>query len=441
MNKSRICLLTLVLIGSLFMNSARAQQNPLAFTGARILPIGKPAINNGVLIIQQGKIIAVGDSTTRIPAQATVFSVKGKTIMPGFVDTHSHLGGPEGGDNSSALSPEARALDAINPTSDGFKKALAGGITTVNVMPGSGLLMSGQTVYLKMRVGNTIEDLLITNEKGVYGGMKMANGTNSIKTSAGYPGTRAKSASMVRELYLKAQEYQKKMEKAGTDSSKRPPRDLQLEPLVEVLNGKRVVHFHTHQANDILTAIRLQKEFGFRAVLHHVTEGWRVAKEIAAAGIPCSIISIDIPGGKKEAMNLTLRNGAVLDSAGVLVAFHTDDGIIDSRLFLRSAAMMVRGGMRSDKALEALTIAGARMLDLSSRVGSLEKGKDADFIILSDAPFLLHTIVEQTWVEGVKRFDISRPQDRALLLGGYDVYSPIRAENHHHDNEADNENQ
>lgn len=421
--------------------SVWAQRNPIAFTGARILPIGKPPIANGILLIENGKIVAVGDSGLAIPAQATIINVTGKTIMPGIVDTHSHLGGPEGGDNSSALSPEARALDAINPTSDGFKKALAGGITTVNIMPGSGLLMSGQTVYLKMREGNTIEDLLITNEKGVYGGMKMANGTNSIKSSAGYPGTRAKSASMVRELYLKAQEYKKKIDKAGADSSKRPPRDLQLEPLVEVLNGKRIVHFHSHQANDILTAIRLQKEFGFRVVLHHVTEGWRVAKEIAAAGIPCSIISIDIPGGKKEAMNLTLRNGAVLDSAGVLVAFHTDDGIIDSRLFMRSAAMMVRGGMPVNKALEALTIAGARMLDLSSRVGTLEKGKDADFIILSGAPFMLHTLVEQTWVDGVKRFDISRPQDKALLLGGYDVYSPIRAENHHHDNEADNENQ
>lgn len=413
--------------------AAQAQEKPVAFKGALIYTVAGAPIANGVLLVQNGKIISVGAAGTTIPANATVVDATGKVIMPGLVDSHSHLGGPEGGDASAALNPDARAMDAVNPTSDGFKKALAGGITTINIMPGSGHLMSGQTIYVKMREGKVIEDLLITNEKGLYGGLKMANGTNPIRSTAGvFPGTRAKSAAMARELFTKAAEYKKKIEKAGKDSSKLPERDLRMEPLVEVLQGKRVVHFHTHKANDILTAIRIGKEFGFKPVLHHVSEGWKVANEIAAAKLSCSIITIDAPGGKMEAMGLSLNTGAVLEKAGVDVGFHTDDGITDSRLFIRSAALMVREGMSRNKAIEGLTLAGARMLDLSTRVGSLEKGKDADFLILSGDPFSIYTKLEQTWVEGQKRWDIGNPADRAFLLGGYGVYSNDRGEFHHH---------
>ncbi len=423
-------------LGLLLAIVLHAQDKPIAFKGALIYTVAGPPIPNGTLIIQKGKIVNAGTSGMRIPSDATIVDATGKVIMPGLVDSHSHLGGPEGGDASAALNPDARAMDAINPTSDGFKKALAGGITTINVMPGSGHLMSGQTVYIKMREGKIIEDLLITNEQGLHGGLKMANGTNPMRTTPGvFPGTRARSAAMVRELFTKAQEYKNKAGKAGNDLSKMPERDLRMEPLVEVLSGKRVVHFHTHMANDVLTAIRLGKEFGFKPVLHHVSEGWKVANEIAEAGLAASIITIDAPGGKTEAMGLSLTTGAALEKAGAAVGFHTDDGITDSRLFIRGAALMVREGMSREKALEALTLAGARMLDLGSRVGSLEKGKDADFIILSGDPFSIYTKVEQTWVEGSKRWDILNPKDKAFLTGGYDVYSPIRSEFHHHNGE------
>lgn len=431
-------LLSLLLLPAM---AAQAQEKPVAFKGALIYTVAGEPIVNGVLVVQNGKIISIGAASTTIPANATIVDATGKVIMPGLVDSHSHLGGPEGGDASAALNPDARAMDAVNPTSDGFKKALAGGITTINIMPGSGHLMSGQTIYVKMRDGKVIEDLLITNEKGLYGGLKMANGTNPIRSTAGvFPGTRAKSAAMARELFTKAVEYKKKIDKAGKDSSKLPERDLRMEPLVEVLQGKRVVHFHTHKANDILTAIRIGKEFGFKPVLHHVSEGWKVANEIAAAKLSCSIITIDAPGGKLEAMNLSLGTGAALEKAGVDVGFHTDDGITDSRLFIRSAALMVREGMSRNKAIEGLTLAGARMLDLSSRVGSLEKGKDADFLILSGDPFSIYTKLEQTWVEGQKRWDITIPADRAFLLGGYGVYSSDRGEYHHHGDEDNTTN-
>ncbi len=416
-------------------NALFAQSNPVAFTGATIYPItGKP-ITNGTLIVQNGKIIAVGAASLKIPSGATIQDATGKIIMPGIVDTHSHLGGPEGGDASAALNPDTRAFDAIDPTTDGFKKALAGGITTINIMPGSGHLMSGQTVYVKMREGKVMEDIIEVNEKGIYGGMKMANGTNPMRGTNGFPGTRAKSAAMDRELFVKAQEYNAKIDKAGKDSSKMPDRDLRLEPLVEILQGKRIVHFHTHKENDILTAIRLSKEFGFRVVLHHVSEGWKVADEIAKANVACSIIVIESPGGKLEAMDYSSTNGGVMSKAGVLTGLHTDDGITDSRLLIRSAAVAVKAGMGKQAALEALTINGAKMLDLSTKIGSLEKGKDADFIILSGDPFSVYTKVEQTWVEGKKRFDISNPADKAFLVGGYKVYSPDRAEYLNHDDE------
>jgi len=415
----------------------KAQETPVYFKGATIYPVSGESIKNGVFAVQKGKIILVGKEGTIIPENAVVVDITGKVIMPGLVDTHSHLGGPDGGDNSSPLNPETRAMDAVNPNSDGFKKALAGGITTINVMPGSGHLMGGQTVYLKMREGKKIEDLMLVNEKGVTGGMKMANGTNPMRGNGGFPGTRAKSASLARELFLKAQEYKNKIDKAGKDSSKLPERDLRMEPLVEILNGKRVVHFHSHKSNDILTAIRLSKEFGFRIVLHHLSEGWMVADEIAKAGVPCSIINIEVPGGKMEATNLTLQTGAALEKAGAMVAFHTDDGVTDSRLFLRTAALSIREGMSREKAIEGLTINGAKILDMSKSIGSLEIGKDADFIILNGDPFSVYTHVEQTWVEGKKRYDFNNPVDKAFFTGGYGVYSAERGEYHHHDGEEE----
>src|SRR5258708_8812725 len=188
------------------------------------------------------------------------------------------------------------------------------------------------------------------------------------------------------------------MDSVRKDSTKVPDRDLRMESMVEVLEGKRVVHFHTHKMNDILTVLRLKKEFGFRVVLHHVSEGWKVVDAIAAAGVPCSIINIDAPGGKLEAMNFSPKSGALLDKAGVAVAFHTDDPITDSRFLMRSAALGVREGMSRQKALEALTIAGARMLDLRSKIGSLDKRKHADILVLSGDPVSVYTHVEQTFV-------------------------------------------
>jgi imidazolonepropionase-like amidohydrolase len=182
--------------------------------------------------------------------------------------------------------------------------------------------------------------------------------------------------------------------------------------LVEVLDGKRVVQHHTHRHDDILTVLRLQKEFGFKVVLHHVSEAAKVAAEIAAAGVPSSVIILDSPGGKLEARELTMDNCAALEKAGAAVGLHTDDSVTDSRHFLRSAGLAVRAGMTRRGALQAVTLANARMLGLEARIGSLEPGKDADFIILSGDPLSVYTQVEETWIEGRKVFDLSDPKDR-----------------------------
>lgn len=396
---------------------------PLAWTHARILTATSPMIQDGTLVIYKGTILAVGSSdATAIPSDAKIVDAKGKWIMPGLVCTHSHIGGVGAADGSAPIQPGVRILDSINVKDSGFKRALAGGLTTLNIMPGSGHLISGQTIYCKLRYAgkgpSTIEDILIRDgEDKPLGGLKMANGTNS-QGEAPFPGTRGKSAFLVREQYIKAREYHAKRLEADGDPEKMPARDLHLESLIEAMQGTRIVHHHTHRHDDIITVLRLSQEFGFRVVLHHVSEGWKVAKEIAAAKVPCSVIVIDSPGGKLEARDMTFKNGHILDQAGVRVAFHTDDWITDSRVFSRSAALAVRAGMNRDRAIEALTIAGAEMLGLESRIGSLVAGKDADFCLLNGDPLSVYTRVLETWVEGHKAFDLANPDDALYAEGG-----------------------
>jgi len=409
-----------IALAALSMLAPSSEGEPVAFVNARLLPISGPEIAEGVLVVEDGLITAVGTAAeVAIPVGAEVRDMTGKTVMPGLICTHSHVGRPAGGDRSAPLNPEVRVLDAIDVRHSSLQRAQAGGLTCVNIMPGSGHLLSGQTVYVKLKDGDTIEDLLIRDENGrIAGGIKMANGTNSRRDPP-FPGTRGKSAALVREKYVAAQTYRDKIARAEGDPEKMPARDLGLEALVEVLNGERVVHHHTHRHDDILTVLRLSEEFDFKVVLHHVSEGWMVADEIAAAGAPCSVITIDSPGGKQEAINLVMETGGVLEKAGVSVSFHTDDYINDSRLFLRSPALAVRAGMSREAALRAVTLEAARQLDLDDRIGSLEVGKDADLCVLDGDPLSVYSLVLETWVEGERVFDIATDEGRLRAYGGY----------------------
>lgn len=399
----------------------------LAFVGAQVRPVSSAPIDDGVVIVTGSTITAVGArGSVPIPTSATVYDLTGKVLIPGLVDTHSHIGaGPvELNEQSGPLQAAVSAIDTIDATHPSLKMAQAGGVTTVNVMPGSGNLIGGQTAYLKLRDAPNVDGLLICANRsgtgGVCGGLKMANGTNPQGDPSHPRMSRMGEAAQVRAAFQDARKDgapdEKKKKKSA--ESKVTSRDPGKKALQEVMNGERTVHFHTHRSDDINTAITLGKEFGFVPVLHHVTEGWKQVDAIAAAHVPCSIIVIDSPGGKEEALEIKLETAAILAARGVKIAIHTDDPITDSRLLLRSAALAIRGGLSETDALAALTLNGAEMLGLQARVGSLAPGKDADLVVLSGPPFSIYTHVEQTWVEGQRVFDSADPVDHRYATGG-----------------------
>jgi imidazolonepropionase-like amidohydrolase len=410
-------------------------QDLLVVRGAKIYPVSGAAIERGVLIVRAGKIEAVGaESRMAIPKGARVVDASGKVIIPGIVDTHSHIGigsrpsvpaNEDVNEGTGPIQPALRALDAIYPEDPGIRMALAGGVTTANIMPGSGNVIGGQTAYVKLR-GKTIDEMLIP---GTIGGLKMANGENPkhYGRENQAPMTRMEEAALARKEFLKAQEYKHKWDEynkknaAGDKDAKAPDRDLELEPLVEVLEGRRIVQHHTHRADDIMTVVRLSEEFHFRVVVHHGSEAYQVADELAKHKVPVTLTIVDAPGGKLEATQFEFQAAAILEKAGVKVAVNTDDFINSSRFLLREAALTIRGGLSEAAALEALTRNAAEMLDLEKRVGTLEPGKDADFVVLSGNPFSVYTKVLETWIEGEKVFDRSRPEDLRYATGGFQV--------------------
>jgi imidazolonepropionase-like amidohydrolase len=414
---------------------AKGDDVPVVYRGARIHTASGPVIERGVLVVLRGKILDVGaEDQVKIPANAQVRDVSGKVIIPGLVDTHSHIGifgrpatgaGADGNEMTGPVQPGLRAIDAIDPNDPGIKMALAGGVTTANIMPGSGNAIGGQTLYVKLR-GAFIETMRILAGR-VLGGIKFANGENPKGAYGGKnqaPMTRMKIAALQREQLARAQAYKRQWDnynkaKAEGKDAGPPERDLGLEPLVEVLERKRTVHFHCHRSDDIMTAVRRSEEFGFELLLQHCTEGYRIAGELARRGIWVSLTLIDSPGGKPEAMGLLEENAAILNKAGVKVAINTDDFITESRFFLRTGAIAVRGGLSEDLALKALTLHGAQMLHLEDRCGSLERGKDADFVVLSGAPFSVYSHVLETYIEGEKVFDRNLHEDWTYQAGGF----------------------
>jgi imidazolonepropionase-like amidohydrolase len=438
----RILLLPCVLLLGLLValpttgDSSTIQDKPIAYKGARILTSAGAPIEKGVLVVQKGKIVAVGaEGTVAVPEGAAIVDVTGRTIIPGLVDTHSHIGiyprpsvpaNEDGNEASGPVQAGLRALDAIDPADPGIRMATAGGVTTANIMPGSGNVIGGQTLYVKLR-GRTVDEMRIPNT-AVLGGLKMANGENPKRFNFGRtkqpPSTRMKLAALQREQFIKAQAYRKQWDdyrnnvKAGKKATE-PERDLALEPLVEVLERKRTVHFHSHRADDLMTALRIAEEFNFEIVLQHATEGYLIVEELVKRKVPVSLTLVDSPGGKLETAGLLEENAAVLDKAGVKVAINTDDSVTESRFLLRTGAIALRGGMSEDSTLRALTIRGAEMLHLDERLGSLEKGKDADFVVLSGAPFSVYTQVLQTFIDGTCVFDRSRARDWHYQSGGF----------------------
>jgi imidazolonepropionase-like amidohydrolase len=405
------------------------------YRGARILTATGSVFDPGALVVSEGKIVDVGPSNkVAVPKGAKVENVSGKTIIPGLVDSHSHLGvysrpaveaNSDGNEMSGPVQGIVRALDSLNPFDPGIRMANAGGVTAANIMPGSGNVIGGQTIYVKLR-GYTPEQMWIASPD-VLGGLKMANGENPKRAYGGKgkaPGTRMKIAALQRSEFLSAKNYMAKWDQyrkklASGEKGSPPDVDLALEPLVEVLQRKRTVHFHTHRADDILSVLRLKDEFGFELVIQHGTESYKIVDEIAKHKVPVSMTVVESPGGKAEVVDLSEQCGAELAHAGIKVMVNTDDPVTESRFLLRTASITVRGGLSEAQALQALTINPAQALHLDREIGSLEKGKDADFVVLSGPPFSVYTRVLETYIDGKRVFRLADDKDRAFQMGGF----------------------
>ena len=445
MKRSRLATLATVIAFQWLPIGDAAFAEPIIFRGARVHTVAGPVIENGTLIIDEGRIVDVGPSDKiAVPAGAKVIDVGGKVIIPGLVDSHSHLGvysrpalkaNSDGNETTDPVTSIVRALDSLNPFDPGIRMANAGGVTTANIMPGSANVIGGQTIYVKLR-GYSPEQMWFETPH-VLGGLKMANGENPKRaygSKGKAPSTRMKVAALQRAELIKAQEYlakwQRYREKATEFDAKKtdakagdpptpPERNIALEPLVDVLQKRRTVHFHTHRADDILTVLRLRKEFGFDLVIQHGTEAYKVLDEIAKAGVPVSLTIPDSPGGKAEVVGFIEECAAEMTKAGIKVHVNTDDPVTESRFLLRTAAITVRGGLSPDEALKTVTINPAQALRLDERVGSLEKGKDADFVVLSGEPFSVYSRVLETYIDGKRVFSLDNDSDRSFQTGGF----------------------
>lgn len=377
----------------------------IAFTGARIIHMAGRPLEKGTVLVDGAKIVKVEEGLV-VPPGAEVVDLPGKTILPGMIDAHSHLGiveeiyreeGDDCNENTDPVTPHLRAIDAINPADLGFRDALAGGVTTVATGPGSANIIGGEMVAIKT-CGTVVDDMIVRFPVG----LKAALGENP-KHSYGRekkvtPTTRMASAAILREALARAQDYLKK---------ESPERDLKMEALGRVLRREVSLRVHAHRADDIMTAVRIAGEFGVNLVLEHCTEGHLVASKLAEKGIPAVIGPVLTNRAKVELQGITLETASILAEAGVRFAIMTDHPVVPIQYLVISAALAVKGGLPVEHALRAVTIDAAVILGLEKRLGSLEPGKDADLVVWSGNPLDISSRVEQVFIGGVKVFPFS----------------------------------
>lgn len=374
----------------------------LALTGGRVITAANCDIDEGTVLVDSGKILDVGNRI-EIPEDCETIDCAGKVVLPGFVDPHCHIGlFVEGEDTywsdanemSSPAVPQVRALDALDPFDIAFQDAPAAGFTTVLVTPGSGDVICGQSTVMKTT--GTVADQMVLRHPA---GMKFAfggNPKNPYKTKAeNHPTTRMGVAAVFREAMYRARDYTERKE---ADPS--TPLDLGMEALAMVLQRKMPARVHVSRGDDILTVIRLCKEFGVDFTMEHVTDGHLVVREIVESGAPCVVGPFFRPRGVSETRNWSFVTPGVLAKAGVTVALTVDHPFTPLRHARYSAAMAIRAGMDERDALRAITINAARIAGVGDRVGSIEPGKDADLVVMTDHPFKLQADVEMTLIDG-----------------------------------------
>jgi len=382
----------------------------LAIKGGRILTVTKGIIEEGVILVEGGKIVEVGRDV-RIPEGAEVIDATGKVVMPGLVEAHCHIGiieesvgwaGSDGNEATDPVTPHLRAIDAIKANADekGLQAALETGVTTAQILPGSANVIGGTGVVVKTAPKTTVDEMVLRNPSG----LKVALGENPRRVYGQglkrMPATRMGVAALLREWLVKAQNYMRKKELAKKDPSKMPDKDLKLETLQLVLEGKIPLRVHAHRADDIATAVRIAEEFGISLSWEHATEGHRIAKWIASKGVP-AVWGPSLMGRPKwEMRELNFETPKVLHEAGVKFAIQTDAVGSGIRFLPLCAAMAVKHGLPWEAALKAVTITPAEILGVADRLGSIERGKDADLRILSGDPFDPMTEVEMVIVDG-----------------------------------------
>ncbi len=363
------------------------------------------------LLVRKGKIAAVG-AHLQAPPGALEIDATGKHVTPGIIDPHSHsdiVGDVNEGTNT--VTAEVRIQDVVDSESIAIYRELAGGVSAVNLLHGSANAIGGQNAVIKLRWGAPPEELFL---QGAPPGVKFALGENPKQSNWGpdaktrYPQTRQGVEQAIREKFLAALDYKREWEewRKNPRADKVPPRrDLQLEAIVEILEGKRLVHAHSYRADEILMLMRLAEEFGFRvATLQHVLEGYKVADEIARHGAGASTFS-DWWAYTHEVIDAIPWNGALMRERGVLVTFNSDSSELARRLNLEAAKAVRYGNVPETEALKLVTLNSAKQLRVDDRVGSLEPGKDADFVVWSGSPLSTYSLAEQTWVDGRKYFD------------------------------------
>lgn len=380
----------------------------LVLKNGNVMTMAGPAFV-GDVAIENGKIVAVGQSLSY--SDAEVRDVTGMTVMPGIVDPHCHIGmwedamgfeGADGNECTNPITPELRAIDAINPYDRCFEEAAAGGVTTCVTSPGSANVIGGQFVAIKT-YGDSVEDMVLRFPVAV----KAAFGENPKRVYNGKnqtPSTRMATAALMRKALIEAQEYNEKLESGKADPEKMPERNLGKEILARVIRRELPMKIHAHRADDILTAIRICREFKLRYTLDHCTEGYLITDKLKEAlGEDCEGIIVGpllTDRSKIELKNLSFKAPKVLEQAGIEYAMMTDHPVTPEQYLPICTAVAVREGASEEGALKAITINAAKITGIADRVGSIEVGKDADIAVFSGHPFDFRSRCVLTLVNG-----------------------------------------
>ena len=390
-----------------------------------ILTAAGPLIRSGAILLQNGKIAAVG-ATVDTPADALVIDGAGKYVTPGIIDDHSHLGvyaAPggqalsDGNELTNPSTPNVWAEHSVWPQDPQFPRNLAGGVTTLQVLPGSGNLIGGRSVVLKVVPGRTVQSMKFPGAK--YG-LKMACGENPKRVygQRGGPSTRMGNVAGYRSAWIRGQEYRRKWDKWNADhKGDAPTRDLANETLAEVLRGNILVHNHCYRADEMAQMIDIAHEFGYKIrSFHHGVEAYKIADLLAKEGISGSIWA-DWGSFKMEALDAVKANLALVDHAGARAIVHSDDPSGSQRLNQEAAKAMAAGAeigipVSDEQAIKWLTINPAWAVGLDDKIGSLETGKNADVVLWSGNPFSVYSKPEKVWVDGALLYDRTDPSQQ-----------------------------